>query len=138
MNDHELTQLLARIHTHDNRQVDELVLGHWKAAVGDLPYNDAFAGVETHIRESTAYLLPAHVRANAKRIREQRALAEGYDGIEDGKSYAPRPDNEDAMSAAWNNPAEFAHQCAIYNRQLLNAGYPTDDCYPIAPESEAA
>lgn len=37
---------------------------------------------------------------------------------------APRPENLDAMTAAWNDPAAFGREVAIYNRQLRDAGLP--------------
>lgn len=36
---------------------------------------------------------------------------------------APRPENLEAMAAAWNDPVEFARQKAIYNEQLRQQGY---------------
>jgi len=34
----------------------------------------------------------------------------------------PKPDNFDAMSAAWNDPVAFAREVAIYDAQLIAAG----------------
>lgn len=122
MNDHEVTQIVARIHLHDNRQVDELVIGHWKDTIGDLPYDAALAAVNMHIRESTAYLLPAHVRANAKRILEDQARREHLEGTTQG-DWAPAPKNFKAMAEAWNDPVALARQKAIYNQQLIDEGF---------------
>lgn len=46
---------------------------------------------------------------------------------------APKPTNFDAMSAAWNNPVEFAKQKAIYNAQLVDGGHP-----PLWPDLDDA
>ena len=55
---------------------------------------------------------------------------------------APKPANFDAMSAAWNDPVEFAKQKAIYNAQLVDGGHPPlwpdlDDLTEPAPHRPA-
>ena len=44
---------------------------------------------------------------------------------------ADKPNNFEAMAAAWNNPIEFAKQKAIYNAQLVDDGQP-----PLWPDLE--
>jgi hypothetical protein len=39
------------------------------------------------------------------------------------KRMAPKPDNFDAMSDAWDNPVAFAREVAVYNTQLVEAGH---------------
>lgn len=73
MNRPELTVLLARIQVLDNRQVDELTLQAWEPLVADIEYQAAVDAVNAHFRESTAYLLPAHIIA---RVRAARAALE--------------------------------------------------------------
>ena len=70
----ETAAVLAKIKLGDNRQVDNagLVLNEWHDAIGDLEYSDAIAAVVLHRRESTEYLMPAHIRMGAKRARESR------------------------------------------------------------------
>ena len=46
---------------------------------------------------------------------------------------ADKPDNFEAMAAAWNNPIEFAKQKAIYNAQLVDDGQP-----PLWPDLDDA
>lgn len=125
MNDRELTQLLARIAIADNRQVDQLVMAHWRDTIGDLDYTDSMAAVNMHFRESTAYLLPAHIVENVRRIRSVRADEEKAKALSESApdEAAPAPDNFDAMSAAWNDPLAFAREVAVYNRQCIDAGY---------------
>jgi len=97
------------------------VLDHWNTTIGDLDYADALAAVNMHFRESTDYLMPAHIRAGARRIREDRARRQ-IDGTDHGEA-APVPKNLEAWSAAWNDPIEFAKQKAIYNQQLIDEGF---------------
>ncbi|MDJ0336429.1 hypothetical protein QMG83_14475 [Salinibacterium sp. G-O1] len=138
MNDHELARVVARIQAGDNRTVDRVTMSHWKEIIGHLPVTDAMTAIVMHFRESTAYLTPAHIVANARRLSEQRALeAPPIDDAPIGSGW-PKPANYEAMSAAYNDPAEFQHQCAIYNRQLADAGYEINHRYPIAPAQEAA
>jgi hypothetical protein len=74
MNYEEVGKVLAKIKVGDNRQIDDqgLVLSEWFDSIGDLNFADAIAAVVLHRRESTDYLLPAHVRAGARRARDSR------------------------------------------------------------------
>lgn len=72
MNRGELTMLLARIQVLDNRQVDELTLQAWEPLLEGVAYAEAVAAVNAHFRESTDYLLPAHV---VRRAREMNLAA---------------------------------------------------------------
>lgn len=69
MNFEQTALLLAEIQVVDNRRVDEATVLAWQPLLEDLVYEEAAAAVALHRRESTAYLLPAHVRANVERIR---------------------------------------------------------------------
>lgn len=68
MNIEETSKLLGLIQVIDNRRVDEAVILAWVPLVDDIDYRVAVEAVTLHRRESSAYLLPAHVRANAARI----------------------------------------------------------------------
>lgn len=71
----QTAQLLALIRIGDNRTVDRTVVAAWHDLVHDLPLDDALEAVRAHRRESTDYLLPAHVIAGVKRIRGARLAA---------------------------------------------------------------
>ncbi len=123
----QTAKLLARIKIGDNRTVnDEVTMDWFHALDGQVTFVDAINAVSLHRRESTDYLQPAHIVRLAKRLREDRnqgkALA-ALEGLGQGKYPAPRPDNFDAMAAAWNDPVEFAKQCRIYQDQLDREGY---------------
>lgn len=68
-------QLLALVQIGDNRRVDRAVIAAWHDLVHDLPLDDALDAVRQHRRESTDYLLPAHVIAGVRRIRGARLRA---------------------------------------------------------------
>lgn len=68
MNIEETSKLLGLIQVIDNRRVDEATILAWAPLVADVEYGVAVEAVNLHWRESTAYLLPAHVRANVARI----------------------------------------------------------------------
>lgn len=74
MNIQETAAVLAKIKIGDNREVDSkgLVLREWHEAIGHLNFGDAIEAVAMHRRESTDYLLAAHVVANVKRVRAAR------------------------------------------------------------------
>lgn len=72
----ELKQVVAKIQLGDSRQVDRLVLREWQENIGDLNFEDARTAVTMHRKESTDYLQPAHIRANARRAKLARERAE--------------------------------------------------------------
>lgn len=76
MNSDQLKEVLTKIHIGDKRDVDLLVLRYWDELIGDLDVRDALEGVSMHRRESADYLMPAHVRANARRAKLARERAE--------------------------------------------------------------
>ncbi len=119
MNIEETARVLAKIQLGDNRNIDQLTIQEWHDSIHFLEYEDAVSAVTMHRRESAAYLMPVHIIANARRIAQDRSMRRK---IEPAKHRAPRPDNYDAMTAAWDDPVEFAKQKAIYNRQLIEAG----------------
>lgn len=61
MNRLEMARLLAKIQLGDRRQVTELVIEDWLETIGHLNYEDAYQAVVQHRRESTDYLMPAHI-----------------------------------------------------------------------------
>ena len=78
MNYEEVSAVLVKIQLGDNRHVDKdgLVLRDWFDSIGDLNYSDAIAAVVLHRRESTEYLMPAHIRMGARRAKEAREREE--------------------------------------------------------------
>lgn len=68
MNIKETTDLLVRVQIIDNRRVEEATILAWHELVEDLDYRMAVEAVRLHFRETTAYLVPAHVRAGVERI----------------------------------------------------------------------
>jgi hypothetical protein len=73
----ELKQVVAKIQLGDNRQVDRLVILEWFDTIGDLNVSDALEAVRLHRRESTDYLVPAHIVRLAYRVKDQRAVDRG-------------------------------------------------------------
>ena len=128
MNQQELGRVVARIQAGDNRTVDHVTMAHWGETIGHLPYQDALEAVVMHFRESTDYLMPAHVLAGAARVWKARnpsndTIPGGYREV-DGRRPAPMPDNMDALTAVWNDPVGWAREIAKYDAQLVAAGHP--------------
>ena len=128
MNSQQVAAVLAKIQLGDNRETDAagLVLAEWVDSIGDLNFDDAVEAVRMHRKESTEYLLPAHVRAGVRRVRELRSPSNDSTPVSEfaDSSGAPKPENFDAMCAAWADPVQFAREVAVYNSQLLAAGFP--------------
>lgn len=150
MNYTQTAQLLALASGFDNRMVTEAVCKLWFEILGGLDYDAAVSAMYAHFRESTDYLMPAHIVA---RIRHETPLtavtmspeapeacapgdhrwlpdgtclfceARRAQPVARGVKSAPRPDNFDAMVAAWNDPVKWAAEVARYNDQLQAAGY---------------
>lgn len=68
MNIQETSKLLTQIQIIDNRQIGDVTVLEWHQLVGGLDFAASSEAVRIHFRESTAYLTPAHVRANVERI----------------------------------------------------------------------
>lgn len=72
MNLEETSQLLIVASAYDNRNVTAEQITAWHDALKDLDYTYALEAVKMHFRISVEYLKPAHVRANAKTIAQDR------------------------------------------------------------------
>lgn len=68
----EVVDLLTLIAARDNRTVGRATALAWQEDVGDLEFADAREAVRLHFRESTEWLMAAHIRQQVKAIREQR------------------------------------------------------------------
>lgn len=88
----QVGELLARIAVGDNRQVDHATIAMWHEVVSDLDFTDACEAVRRHRMTSADYLLPVHVRAGVKRIREERI-------DKHLKEIPPYPDPDDVRGA---------------------------------------
>jgi hypothetical protein len=73
----EVARLLTIASMIDNRTVAPETVEEWHRVAGHLDFEAAREGVEQHFRESTSYLLPAHVIAQARRAKETKALTVG-------------------------------------------------------------
>lgn len=77
MNRSEIALLLGAVAARDRRTIGETDVLAWHEDLGDLGFDEARAAVSRHFRESTDYLMPAHIRQHVKVIRaEQRKAAE--------------------------------------------------------------
>lgn len=92
MNLEETDRLLTLIQNVDKRRIDDATVLVWHEILGELAFADCVVAVTTHFRESTDYLMPAHIVRGAreidrKRIREERARL----AIEQAPETDPRP-----------------------------------------------
>ena len=70
-------KVLTLIALVDRRVVDREAVLAWHDLIGDLSERDALDAVRAHRRESTEYLVPAHVVAGVRRIRNERLAKHG-------------------------------------------------------------
>lgn len=76
MTSDELRMLLYRINSLDHRKLNDAVAKAWWPLMANIPYDDAVEAVNMHFRDSTAYLQPGHIVANAKRLAALRRAEE--------------------------------------------------------------
>lgn len=67
----ETAKLLTVIAAYDNRNVQRETVIVWHQAVGHLNLTIAQQAVALHFKESTAYLMPGHVNAAARRVQDE-------------------------------------------------------------------
>jgi hypothetical protein len=72
----ETAQILAKVQLLDNRTVDRITLDAGHEIIGHLDYADAMAALNLHRRESTEYIMPAHIIQNLRRAKLIRQTAE--------------------------------------------------------------
>lgn len=72
MNIEQTAVILAKVAALDNRNDTDAAVLAWHEAIGDLDYRDALEAVAIHRRESTEYLMPAHIRRIAAQLRKER------------------------------------------------------------------
>lgn len=72
MNHSEVAKLLALAAGRDQRTVGETDVLAWHEDVGDLDFVEAREALRRHFRDSTDRLMPAHIRAGVRVIREER------------------------------------------------------------------
>lgn len=77
MKSHQMADLLNLISSTDGRNLTQQMPVAWMEIIGDLDFEDSKAAVVEHFQSSTEWLMPAHVRAGVKRIREKRIVAAG-------------------------------------------------------------
>lgn len=68
----ETHDLLTFVSAYDNRRFDDATVYAWHEALGDVSFEDGRRAVIEHFANSTEYLMPAHVRLGAIRIRNDR------------------------------------------------------------------
>jgi hypothetical protein len=76
MNIDQTAAVLAKIQLGDNREITPLVIQEWHDTIGDLDYADAVEAVRMHRKDSTGYLMPAHVRENVRVLQRRRERQE--------------------------------------------------------------
>ena len=79
MNIEQTAVILAKVAALDNRNDTDAAILAWHEVIGDLDYFDALEAVAIHRRESTEYLMPAHIRAIVARLRSERSQREAKD-----------------------------------------------------------
>ena len=73
----EVAVVLAKAAAYDRRTVGEADARAWHEVLGDVELVDALVAVARHYRDSTDWLMPAHLRRLAAQCRDARLRVEG-------------------------------------------------------------
>jgi hypothetical protein len=68
----EVATLLTLAAARDRRTIGQADVAAWFEDLGDLNYADAREALGDHFRESTDWLMPAHIRTRVRIIRDRR------------------------------------------------------------------
>lgn len=74
MNQTEISTLLAIIAQVDNRALSPADVITWHGLLGDLRFDECDEAVKAHRRESTDWVMPAHVRKRVLAKRQDSAM----------------------------------------------------------------
>lgn len=77
MNVVEATALLKTCSGYDNRKPNDDAPDAWATALYDVTLEDATKAVHVHYRDSVVFVMPGHVRAIVRRVKEARWKAHG-------------------------------------------------------------
>lgn len=131
MNEPEAFKLLTLASARDGRTVSQSVAAVWAQDLWDVSFEDGEWALSAHFREAPGtYLAPGHIVGQVKRRRAGQAdtTPDHYKQLMSGeKRSAPKPLNFNAMTRAWNNPAQFRIETEKYNDQLRAAGFEAVD-----------
>jgi hypothetical protein len=72
----EVALLLAAAAGRDRRTIGETDVLAWHEDIGDLDYADAREALRQHYRETTEWVMPAHIRRLVRQIRDERRRLE--------------------------------------------------------------
>lgn len=72
MDEREAFQLLTLASARDGRTVSQAVARVWASDLDRVSLEDAVGAAQVHYRESTDWMLPAHIVRNVKRAHETR------------------------------------------------------------------
>lgn len=73
----EVALVLAKAAAYDRRTVGEADARAWHEVLADVELVDALQAVAAHYRDSTDWLMPAHLRRLAAQCRDRRQRIEG-------------------------------------------------------------
>jgi hypothetical protein len=86
----ETAQLLGKAALIDNRKVDAATVEAWHEIIGHIDYRTALTSLTIHRASSAEYLQPAHIIANLRKARDQRAIEASRNRALDPPRPSPR------------------------------------------------
>jgi hypothetical protein len=115
----DVARLLAACAMYDFRPVETADAAAWFQVVGDLDYDDAMEAVRVHYGQSTERMMPAHVRAGVKLIRDERRRLEPSEAR---ALPSPFEDDEDRTDRARRGSAQVHEVLAELAQRMQTRG----------------
>lgn len=120
----ETAMLLGYAAAYDSRLVDDTAVMAWHDLLGDLPADDVRDAIRRHYQRSPDRIMPAHIRAECKVIRDERRRSEVVRALPPGKHH---DDPERAERIARNH----ARLHAVLSEIARKRSIPADDSPPL-------
>lgn len=116
----EVAMLLGLAAARDRRTVGETDVAAWHTDLGDLTFEEAREALNQHFRESTAWLMPAHLRDLVRVARSRKqphhealALPSRFEADDDRVARVKRGIAHCAQSLSLANDRRWAAETAV-------------------------
>jgi hypothetical protein len=125
-------EALAAVARHDHRNLGDTpkdraqMIYDWHQMIGHNDFGDVMNAILDHRKESTVWLVPAHINATCKRWREARAEKRAHEAlVPPNRADYPKisRQTDHMLTNAWNDPVLYAVAEARLNEELLEQGF---------------
>jgi hypothetical protein len=129
----QVGEALAAIARHDHRNLGDTpkdraqMIYDWHAMIGHNDFGDVMNAIIEHRKESTVWLVPAHLNGTCKRWREARAEKLAHEAlVPPNREKFPTLSRQvqHMLETSWNDPVMYAVAESKLNEELHEQGFP--------------